>query len=278
MVQRRLYRARTRPARSPAPPAPAPARGPGRDRAGRLGATLGANYDCNTNLRLTANTGFNATSSAGSDATSLGASVGASYQGIPWPWAALAMTGSPAERWDSPPPRAIASTASSRPLSPAARPHAEPGLGTGALSTVTIAGQTLSYTQIATSRDLRTEDLGAGTGDVTALLNTLSGTWATGGSDRNAYARATYSDPWPCRGRTTGSSSSISSFPEASSSTTVAPDGRLHLAADTAGERRASTGSPAWATPATTPGARAAKSSTATSACGACRGCGSSRA
>ena len=81
------------------------------------GATLGANYDYNANLRLTANTGFNATSSAGSDATSLGASVGASYQGIPWPWAALATTGSPAERWDSPPPRAIASTASSRPLS-----------------------------------------------------------------------------------------------------------------------------------------------------------------
>ena len=39
------------------------------------GATLGANYDYNANLRLTANTGFNATSSAGSDATSLGASV-----------------------------------------------------------------------------------------------------------------------------------------------------------------------------------------------------------
>ena len=72
---------------------------------------------------------------------------------------------------------------------------------TGALSTVTItAGQTLSYTQIATSRDLRTEDLGAGTGDVTALLNTLSGTWATGGSDRNAYARATYSDSMALQG------------------------------------------------------------------------------
>jgi hypothetical protein len=72
---------------------------------------------------------------------------------------------------------------------------------TGELSTLTItAGQTLSYTQIATSRDLRTEDLGAGTGDVTALLNTLSGTWATGGSDRNAYARATYSDSMALQG------------------------------------------------------------------------------
>ena len=111
-----LYRARTRPCRRHRP-RPAPARGPGRDRAGRLGATLGANYDYNANLRLTANTGFNATSSAGSDATSLGASVGASYQGD-----SLALGGARYDwftsgRWDSPPPRAIASTASSRPLS-----------------------------------------------------------------------------------------------------------------------------------------------------------------
>ena len=35
---------------------------------------------------------------------------------------------------------------------------------------------------------------------MTALLNTLSGTWATGGSDRNAYARATYSDSMALQG------------------------------------------------------------------------------
>ena len=166
------------------------------------GATLGANYDYNANLRLTANTGFNATSSAGSEATSLGASVGASYQGdslalggARYDWftsGALGFTTTQGDRIDS-----EQQTALNLQLG-----HTLNRVwATGALSTVTItAGQTLSYTQIATSRDLRTEDLGAGTGDVTALLNTLSGTWATGGSDRNAYARATYSDSMALQG------------------------------------------------------------------------------
>jgi hypothetical protein len=156
-------------------------------------ATLGSNYDYSPNLRLTANTGFNTTRSGSSDANGLAATAGATYQGD-----SLSVGGARYD-WFTGGTVGVTSTQGSR-VESEQQSALNLQLGhtltrvwtTGQLSSLTMnAGQTLSYTQVRSNLQ-HAGDLGLA--DLTALLNTISGTWNSGGSDRNAYARATYSD------------------------------------------------------------------------------------
>lgn len=157
------------------------------------GATLGANYDYSPNLRLTANGGFNATRSGSSDVNGLAGSLGANYQGD-----SVSVGGARYEWFTGGTVGATSTQGSGVESEQQTALNLQLGhtltrvWSTGQLSTLTMnAGQTLSYTQI---RSNLSHAAALGLTDLTALLNTLSGTWNSGGSDRNAYARVTYSD------------------------------------------------------------------------------------
>jgi hypothetical protein len=162
-------------------------------------ATLGGNYDYNPNLRLTVNTGFNTTRTNTSDSNGLAASAGATYQGD-----SIKLAGARYD-WFTGGTVGVTSTQGNR-VESEQQTALNLQLGhtltrvwnTGSLTSFTVnAGQTLSYTQLNNNLH-HTTDLGIS--DVLTLLNTLSGTWNMGGSDRNAFARATYSDSMALQG------------------------------------------------------------------------------
>lgn len=157
------------------------------------GATLGANYELNPNLRLTGNAGVSTTRSGGSNALGFTGSVGAAYQGDTVPlaggrydWFASGSAGAAAN--DGTRLERERQTSLNLQLGHSfARNWA-----LGAQSTLGLnAAQTLSWNDNQSNLHAGRE---LGLGSSRTLLNTLAGTWQTGGSDRSAYARASYSD------------------------------------------------------------------------------------
>jgi hypothetical protein len=163
------------------------------------GGTLGANYDFNTNLRLTANAGVAVTSSATGDTTGLAFSLGATYQGDSirlgngrYDWFTGATAGVTTTEGDQ--VESEQQTALNLQLG-----HTYTHIWqTGQLSSLTLtAGQTLSY--LRTDSNLDQPGIFA-LGELSTLMNSISGTWQVGGEGRTAYARANYSDTMTLEG------------------------------------------------------------------------------
>ena len=163
------------------------------------GLTLGANYEYNKNLRLTANTGFNTTRSADHQANGFTGTVGAAYQGdtlsfadVRYNWFASGSLGTSLNQGSDTPSEQ--QTALNLQLGhTATRSWA---LGQESSFSVN-AAQTLAWTQ--TRSNLHSLDE-VGGGKHTSLLNTLAATWQTGGGGRTAYLRTSYSDSMELQG------------------------------------------------------------------------------
>lgn len=160
-----------------------------------LGATVGASYEVNKNLRLNATTGASFNQTGGGNSTSVAASLGANYQGdsIEWrglryDWFAGATVGTSF---------ALASdsdTQSEQILNLQLGHSAGRSWRIGPQSTVGInLSQTLSGSKSFTNQDHDEFGTEAPTSSRT-LLHSLGVTWQNSGDGRNAFARASFSD------------------------------------------------------------------------------------
>jgi hypothetical protein len=163
------------------------------DTTSTVGATVGANYEVNPNLRLSASGGASMNNGGAGSGTAFSGSLGASYQGdaiefrnINYNWfaagtvAAASANGSTGEG-DS---QASVNLQLGHSATRAWRITPESNF---ALT----AGQTLSATEV---RDSRNELSGTGLGSSKTLLNTIAATWQANGDGRSAYVRASYND------------------------------------------------------------------------------------
>jgi hypothetical protein len=159
-----------------------------------LGGSVGANYELNPNLRLSANGGASISRSAGGgNATSVSGSVGAAYQGdslvfrgIEYNWFGGATVGVAMAAGNHEPDETEAT------LGVQIGHSASRSWRLGPQSTFSLsAAQSLSLNSVHSNRD---EASLGGLGQSRALLNTLSATWQKSSDTRSAYARVSYSD------------------------------------------------------------------------------------
>ncbi|MEJ8836772.1 hypothetical protein [Ramlibacter sp. AN1133] len=157
-----------------------------------VGATLGANYQFNPNLRLTASGGAQVTRTDGGTTTFFTGSAGATYQGdslefrgIHYDWFASGNLAS------SLADNSTQGSVTERTLGLQLGHTANRSWRLSQYSSVGISGsQSLSVTNSHSSRD----ETGIGIGTTKTLLNTVALNWQQTGDGRQGYARASYSD------------------------------------------------------------------------------------
>jgi len=158
-----------------------------------VSGTLGANYEVNPNLRLTANGGLTTTHSGSGQSTFFAGAVGANYQGdslefrgIHYDWFTSGTLGTSLA--DS----GAAGTTSEQNIGlqlghSASRTWAMSPRSSLGLS----ASQSLSAAHVSSNRDQGT---GTGLGTVKTLLNTVALSWQQSGDGKTGFGRVSYSD------------------------------------------------------------------------------------
>ncbi|HET8748196.1 MAG TPA: hypothetical protein VFM98_21540 [Ramlibacter sp.] len=158
-----------------------------------VSGTVGANYEVNSNLRVTANGGLTTTHSGNGQSTFFAGALGANYQGdsleyrgIRYDWFASGTVGTSVA--DS----GVAGSTHEQSLGLQVGHSANRSWALSPRSSLGLsASQSLSAAFINGNED---QGSGFGLGDVKTLLNSVALTWQQSGEGKTGFARASYSD------------------------------------------------------------------------------------